>query len=100
VVFAAALIHRPQAIILDEPMVGLDPRSMRVVKDLLRQQANAGTTVFLSTHTLSLAEEIADRIGVFIGGQLRFVGSVRELQAQSPRQGESLERLFLDLTAQ
>jgi ABC-2 type transport system ATP-binding protein len=98
-VFAAALVHRPQVIILDEPMIGLDPHSMRVVKDLLRRQADRGTTVFMSTHTLSLAEEIADRIGVITTGQLKFIGSIAELRAQTHREGESLERLFLDITA-
>jgi ABC-2 type transport system ATP-binding protein len=100
VVFAAALVHRPRVVILDEPMVGLDPRSMRTVKDLLRREADAGTTVFMSTHTLSLAEEIADRIGVFRRGTLQFVGTVNELRHQRQRHGESLERLFLELTAE
>ncbi len=99
VVFAAALVHRPRILILDEPMVGLDPHSMRVVKDLLRDQAQQGTTVFMSTHTLSLAEEIADRIAVIQRGQLQFVGSLQELRTQTHRQGDSLERMFLDLTS-
>lgn len=98
VVFAAALIHRPQVLILDEPMVGLDPLSMRIVKDLLRRLANSGTTVFMSTHTLSLADEIADRIGIFKTGRLQFAGSVDELRTQRQGLGESLERLFLELT--
>ena len=66
-------------------MVGLDPHSMRVVKDLLRNQARTGTTVFMSTHTLSLAEEIADRIGVIQGGQLGFIGSLAELSPRTAR---------------
>ncbi len=99
VVFAAAFVHQPQVVILDEPMVGLDPFSMRVVKDLIRRQAAQGTTVFMSTHTLSLAEEIANRIGVFKAGQLQFVGTVSELRQQSQREGETLEQLFLELTA-
>jgi ABC-2 type transport system ATP-binding protein len=99
VVFAAALVHRPQIVILDEPTVGLDPQTLRVVKDLLRRQADRGTTVFMSTHTLSLVEEIADRIGVITTGQLQFVGSLAELRSRSRGEGESLERLFLDMTA-
>lgn len=99
VVFAAAFVHRPRVVILDEPMVGLDPHSMRVVKDLLRRRANEGTTVFMSTHTLSLAEEIADRIGVFKDGVLQFVGSFRELRQLRQQEHASLEKLFLDLTA-
>ena len=77
---------------------GLDPHSMRIVKDLLRRQADGGVTVFMSTHTLSLAEEIADRIGVIQRGQLGFIGSLAQLRARSRREGESLERLFLELT--
>ncbi|MCA9150177.1 MAG: ABC transporter ATP-binding protein [Planctomycetales bacterium] len=99
VVFAAAFVHRPQVVILDEPMVGLDPHSMRVVKDLLRQQAQLGTTIFMSTHILSLAEEIADRIGVFHDGRLQFVGTVDELRRTRQRDGASLEKLFLELTS-
>jgi ABC-2 type transport system ATP-binding protein len=99
VVFAAALVHRPRILILDEPMVGLDPHSMRVVKDLLRQQADAGVTVFMSTHTLSLAEELADRIAVIQTGRLQFVGSLDELRAHTQHQGASLEHLFLELTS-
>jgi ABC-2 type transport system ATP-binding protein len=100
VVFAAALVHRPRILILDEPMVGLDPHSMRVVKDLLRRQAKQGTTVFMSTHTLTLAEEIADRIGVIKTGKLQFVGSLQDLRTHTQRDGESLERMFLELTAE
>lgn len=98
-VFAAALVHRPRVIILDEPMVGLDPLHMRVVKDRLRELADAGTTVFMSTHTLPLAEEIADRIGVIKEGCLQFVGSVASLREQRQQAHESLEKLFLDMTS-
>lgn len=98
-VFAAALVHRPKVIILDEPMVGLDPLHMRVVKDRMRELADQGTTVFMSTHTLPLAEEIADRIGVIKEGHLQFVGSVAELRKQRDQSNESLEKLFLDMTA-
>ncbi len=96
-VFAAALVHNPAVLIVDEPMVGLDPRSMRMVKDLLRAKALAGTTVFMSTHTLAIAEEIADRIGVFMNGRLRFLGTVDELRQQLACDA-SLEKLFLTLT--
>ena len=96
--FAAAFLHRPQVLILDEPMVGLDPRSMRMVKDLLRQQAKQGTTVFMSTHTLSIAEEIADRIGVIDHGKLLFLGTVSELRTHLSLGDESLEQLYLTLT--
>ena len=99
-VFAAALVHRPKVLIVDEPMVGLDPRSMRLVKDLLRQQADAGSTVFMSTHTLAVAEEIADRVGIVDHGNLQFLGTIAELRAQLQQHDESLERLFLQLTSE
>jgi ABC-2 type transport system ATP-binding protein len=97
-VFASALLHDPEVLVIDEPMVGLDPRSMRLVKDLLREQASRGTTIFMSTHTLDVAEEIADRIGIVTSGQLRFLGTVTELEANLKLEGTSLERLFLTLT--
>jgi ABC-2 type transport system ATP-binding protein len=62
--FAAAMLHDPKVLVIDEPMVGLDPRSVRLVKDLLRVKAAAGQTIFMSTHLLSIAEEIADRVGI------------------------------------
>lgn len=96
-VFASALLHRPAVLIVDEPMVGLDPRSMRLVKDLLRAKARAGTTVFMSTHTLPIAEEIADRIGVFMHGKVRFLGTMDEMRRQQASDA-SLEQLFLSLT--
>jgi ABC-2 type transport system ATP-binding protein len=96
-VFASALLHDPDVIIVDEPMVGLDPRSMRMVKDLLRAKAGGGTTVFMSTHTLAIAEEIADRIGVITNGKLRFLGTVAQLRTQLASD-DSLEQLFLTLT--
>lgn len=96
--FAAALLHKPHILVLDEPMVGLDPRSMRMVKDLLKAVAKRGTTVFMSTHTLSIAEEIADRIGVIDRGKLLFLGTVRELRTHLSLGDESLEQLYLRLT--
>jgi ABC-2 type transport system ATP-binding protein len=96
-VFASALLHRPCVLIVDEPMVGLDPRSMRLVKDILREETRPGTTVFMSTHTLAVAEEIADRIGVITNGHLLFLGTVADLRARMSSD-ESLEQLFLALT--
>ncbi len=96
-VFAAALLHEPEVLIVDEPMVGLDPRSMRLVKDLLQERARQGTTVLMSTHTLAVAEEIADRIGVISSGELIFLGTVGQLREQLASD-ESLEQLFLALT--
>ena len=99
-VFATALVHSPQVLIVDEPMVGLDPRSMRLVKDLLRQQATDGATVFMSTHTLAIAEEIADRVGIVDHGRLQFLGTIGELRSHLKQHDTSLERLFLQLTSE
>jgi ABC-2 type transport system ATP-binding protein len=99
-VFASALLHDPRVLVVDEPMVGLDPKSVRMVKDLLRTRAAAGTTVFMSTHTLAVAEEIADRIGVIDRGRLIFLGTLEELRQELSLQKTSLEQLFLQLTAE
>ena len=98
VVFASALVHNPDVLVIDEPMVGLDPRSVRIVKDLLREVAGAGRAVFMSTHTLSVAEEISDRIGIFHRGRLHFLGTVDELRTLRRSHDASLEALFLELT--
>ncbi len=100
VIFAAAIVHRPPVLVVDEPMVGLDPRSMRIVKTLLRDEATAGASVFLSTHTLSVAEEIADRIGIIYHGRLQFLGTLDELRTQVQEEGSNLEDLFLSLTSE
>ncbi len=96
--FATVLLHDPQVLVVDEPMVGLDPRSARVVKDLLRAEAAAGRTVLMSTHTLAVAEEIADRIGILNRGQLDFLGTVSELGHELSAPHQALEHLFLELT--
>jgi ABC-2 type transport system ATP-binding protein len=97
-VFASALLHDPAVVVIDEPTVGLDPRSVRLVKDLLRVLATAGATVFMSTHILTLAEEIADRIGIVHRGRLHFVGTMSDLRQELSAKNASLERFFLDLT--
>ena len=97
-VFAIALLHDPQVLVVDEPMVGLDPRSARVVKDLLRAEAEAGKTVLMSTHTLAVAEEIADRIGILDRGQLNFLGTLAELRRELSAPHQALEHLFLEMT--
>ncbi|OHB70675.1 MAG: ABC transporter, partial [Planctomycetes bacterium RBG_13_63_9] len=97
-VFASATVHDPAVLVIDEPMVGLDPRSVRMVKDMLRRRAAGGATVFLSTHTLAVAEEIADRIGILDHGRLCFLGTVAELRQELSAEHTSLESLFLQLT--
>jgi len=96
-VFSAILLHDPEVIIIDEPLVGLDPASSRLVKDLLRKEAAKGKTVFLSTHTLSVAEEIADRIGVIHKGKLIALGKLEDLRREAHSLGK-LEEVFLQLT--
>ncbi len=99
VVMAAALLHRPAYLIVDEPMVGLDPRAARDVKDLfVRLARESGTTLFVSTHSLDLAEEICDRIGIISAGRLVAVGSKEELRETSRKPGSGLEEIFLALT--
>ena len=98
-VFASALLHEPDVLVLDEPMVGLDPRSVRLVKDLLRARVQEGMTVFMSTHTLAMAEEMADRVGIMVRGRLRFLGTVAELREQVALETTSLEHLYLEMTA-
>ena len=96
-VFAAALSHEPKLLIADEPTVGLDPKSIRELKNILRQLAASGTTVFLSTHTLDIAQELADRIGIIDHGRLLSCGNMNDLRKQAARDG-SLEDLFMKIT--
>ncbi|MEO1498315.1 MAG: ABC transporter ATP-binding protein [Planctomycetota bacterium] len=96
-VFAAALLHDPEVLVVDEPLVGLDPQSIRLVKDLLSEHARRGSAVFMSTHTLTAAEEIADRIGVMNRGELLFLGSLEELRQRHGAGDETLESLYLSL---
>lgn len=96
-VFAAALLHSPQVLVVDEPLVGLDPHSIRLVKDLLRSEVDRGLSVLMSTHTLTVAEEIADRIGVMYRSRLIFVGTVAELREQHRASDRSLESIYLKL---
>lgn len=94
---AAGLLHDPKVLVLDEPTVGLDPKSARLIKDILRQIADRGAAVFLSTHILEIAERMCDRIGIINRGRLIAVGTMDELRTMG--KGEtSLEDIFLDLT--
>jgi ABC-2 type transport system ATP-binding protein len=98
IAIASALLHEPEVFVIDEPMVGLDPQHARVVKDVLKERSQAGMTVLVSTHQLSIAEEIAHRIGIIYGGKLIAVGTREELRRQSGSVG-ALEEIFLSLTA-
>ncbi len=97
VVFSSALLHSPKVLILDEPMVGLDPKSARIVKNIMKEQSSLGTTVFMSTHSLEVAEETATRIGIINGGQLIALGTLEELRKKLEGK-KSLEDIFLELT--
>lgn len=98
IAIASALLHDPEVFVIDEPMVGLDPHHARIVKDILKERSRAGMTVFLSTHQLSVAEELADRIGIIHQGKLTAVGNTTELRARAGREA-TLERAFLALTS-
>jgi ABC-2 type transport system ATP-binding protein len=97
-VVCTALLHEPPILIVDEPMVGMDPRGARTLKDLFRALADQGTTVFLSTHSISIAEEICHRIGIIQSGQLIALGSVAEIHGRSQNKDGNLESVFLELT--
>jgi ABC-2 type transport system ATP-binding protein len=99
VAIVSALLHEPEVFVIDEPMVGLDPQHSRVVKDVLKERSLAGMTVLVSTHQLSIAEEMSDRIGIINGGKLIAVGTREELRRQSGSEG-ALEEIFLSLTAE
>ena len=95
-VISSALLHDPKVLVIDEPMVGLDPMHARIVKQEFRERAQAGMTIFLSTHQLSVAEEVADRIGILHRGKLIALGSMAELRSQAAEAG-ALEKIFLSL---
>jgi ABC-2 type transport system ATP-binding protein len=97
-VIASALLHDPRLIIVDEPMVGLDPAGIRMVKDLFRQLAGRGTAIFMSTHTLEIAEDLCDRIGVIHRGRLVALGTTGELRGTARLRSGDLEEVFLRLT--
>jgi len=98
VILAAALIHDPKVLFLDEPTVGLDPKSARNLKDLLRGLIEKGTTIFMSTHILEIAEAMCDRVGIIDKGKMIACGTMEELRLQSKQQDKSLEDIFLELT--
>jgi ABC-2 type transport system ATP-binding protein len=97
-IIAGALVHRPEVIVVDEPMVGLDPKSARLLKELLRQFVSRGGTVIMSTHTMEIAETMCDRIAIVHRGKIAAHGTLAELRRQTSSEGMSLEDLFLKLT--
>ena len=97
-VLAGILLHEPKILVLDEPMVGLDPKSGRLVKDIFVKLAERGTAIFMCTHVLEIAEKLCHRIGIMIGGKMIACGTLEELREQSKKEGRDLESIFLSLT--
>jgi ABC-2 type transport system ATP-binding protein len=97
-IIGAAILHEPRVIVVDEPMVGLDPAGIKLVKDLFRRLASSGTTLFLSTHSLEVAEDLCHRIGILHRGSLIATGSLGELRQLACVQESDLEAVFLKLT--
>ncbi len=97
-VMAASLLPEPKVLIVDEPMVGLDPRAARIVKQIFRQVAATGVSLFMSTHSLEVAAETCDRIAIILQGRLIAEGTQEELARMAEREGASLESVFLELT--
>ncbi|WP_028316468.1 ABC transporter ATP-binding protein [Desulfatibacillum aliphaticivorans] len=97
-IMSAALIHDPKVLIVDEPMVGLDPRAIRLVKDMIKRLAREGMTVFVSTHTLEVAQDICHRVGVIHKGKVIATGTTKDLVEQARVDREDLEAVFLRLT--
>jgi len=97
-IISSALVHRPEVIVVDEPMVGLDPKSARLLKDLFRRFVERGGTVLMSTHTLEIAEAMCDRIAIIQEGKIAAAGTMDDLRAQTSSGDVSLEELFLKLT--
>ena len=98
ILISSALIHQPELIVVDEPMVGLDPRSAKLLKDLFRTFSDHGGTVFLSTHTLEVAEALCDRIAIINQGEIIALGTMDELRSQAEAGGADLEEIFLKVT--
>ena len=98
--FAGALLHKPEILVVDEPMVGLDPKGIRLIKDLFRNLAAENVAVFVSTHNLELAEQVCHRIGIIHEGQLLACDSISGLRAQAASSESRLEDIFLKLTTE
>jgi ABC-2 type transport system ATP-binding protein len=97
-VMCAAFLHRPRAVVVDEPMVGLDPRGARLIKDIFREQSRKGVAILMSTHTLEVAQEMCDRISIIQNGRIIARGTVEELRALAGHDDAQLTPVFLKLT--
>ena len=97
-VMSAAFLHRPKAVLVDEPMVGLDPRGARLIKDVFRRMTAHGVAILMSTHTLEVAQEMCDLISIILKGKIIAHGTVAELQGLAGTPNEELTPVFLKLT--
>jgi ABC-2 type transport system ATP-binding protein len=99
-IISSAFVHKPDVIVVDEPMVGLDPKAARILKDLFREYTRRGHTIMMSTHTLEVAETMCDRIGIIQSGEIRALGTMDDLRAESAAGAAGLEEIFLKLTGE
>ena len=99
-IISSAFVHRPEVIVVDEPMVGLDPKAARILKDLFREYTNRGHTIMMSTHTLEVAESMCDRIGIIQAGKIRAHGTMADLRKHATDGATGLEDIFLKLTGE
>jgi ABC-2 type transport system ATP-binding protein len=97
-IISSAFVHRPEVIVVDEPMVGLDPKAARILKDLFREYTSRGNTIMMSTHTLEVAETLCDRVGIIQNGKIVAAGTVAELRRDGGENARGLEEIFLRLT--
>jgi ABC-2 type transport system ATP-binding protein len=97
-VMSAAFMHRPRAVLVDEPMVGLDPRGARLIKDVFRRMAERGVAILMSTHTLEVAQEMCDRVSIILKGKIIASGTVDEVRRMAGDADEQLTAVFLKLT--
>src|SRR5205823_5666755 len=99
-IISSAFVHRPEVIVVDEPMVGLDPKAARILKDLFREYARRGNTIMMSTHTLEVAEAMCDRIAIIKNGRIRACGTMDDLRSSAESGAIGLEEIFLRLTGE
>ncbi len=99
-IIASAFVHRPEVIVVDEPHVGLDPKAIKILRDLFREYAARGHTIMMSTHTLATAESLCDRIGIIVHGKITALGTMEELRTSATSGGAGLEEIFLRLTGE
>lgn len=99
-IISSAFVHKPEVIIVDEPMVGLDPKAARILKDLFREYVQRGNTIMMSTHTLEVAESLCDRIAIIQAGKIRAIGTMDDLRRDAASGTAGLEEIFLRLTGE